>query len=85
MGVGCRYVAACNGDVSAASIYTAADGSTRPIICCRHRSASDGDITAIKSIAPADVDKALEILRANGEDAYVLGEVVEGEKGVELW
>ena len=37
------------------------------------------------TVAPADVDKALEILRANGEDAYVLGEVVEGEKGVELW
>ena len=37
------------------------------------------------TVAPADVDKALEILKANGEDAYVLGEVVEGEKGVELW
>ena len=37
------------------------------------------------TVDPADVDKALEILRANGEDAYVLGEVVEGEKGVELW
>ncbi len=37
------------------------------------------------TVDPADVDKTLEILRANGEDAYVLGEVVEGEKGVELW
>ena len=37
------------------------------------------------TVDPADVDKALEILRAHGEDAYVLGEVVEGEKGVELW
>ncbi len=37
------------------------------------------------TIDPADVEKALEILRANGEDAYVLGEVVKGEKGVELW
>ena len=37
------------------------------------------------TVAPADVEKAIEILRANGEDAYVLGEVVEGEKGVELW
>ncbi len=36
-------------------------------------------------VDPADVERALEILRANGEDAYVLGEVVEGEKGVELW
>ncbi|MDD6050075.1 MAG: phosphoribosylformylglycinamidine cyclo-ligase [Clostridiales bacterium] len=37
------------------------------------------------TVAPADVEKALEILCANGEDAYVLGEVIEGEKGVELW
>ena len=37
------------------------------------------------TVDPADVEKALEILKANGEDAYVLGEVVEGEKGVELW
>ena len=37
------------------------------------------------TVDTADVDKAIEILRATGEDAYVLGEVVEGEKGVELW
>ena len=37
------------------------------------------------TVDPADAERALEILRANGEDAYVLGEVVEGEKGVELW
>ena len=37
------------------------------------------------TVAPEDAEKAIEILRANGEDAYVLGEVVEGEKGVELW
>ncbi len=37
------------------------------------------------TVDPADVDKALEILRANGEDTYVLGEVVKGERGVELW
>ncbi len=29
-----------------------------------------------------DVQKSLEILRANGEDAYVLGEVIEGDEGV---
>ncbi len=29
-----------------------------------------------------DADKALEILKANGEDAYVIGEVVEGDEGV---
>lgn len=31
-----------------------------------------------------DVDKSLEILRANGEDAVVLGEVVKGDEGVIL-
>ena len=30
----------------------------------------------------ADKDKALEILRANGEDAYVIGEVVKSDEGV---
>ncbi len=30
----------------------------------------------------ADVDTALEALRAAGEDAYVIGEVVEGDEGV---
>jgi phosphoribosylformylglycinamidine cyclo-ligase len=29
-----------------------------------------------------DVDKTLEILKANGEDAYVLGELVNSEEGV---
>ncbi len=29
-----------------------------------------------------DADKAIEILRANGEDAYILGEVVASEEGV---
>ena len=29
-----------------------------------------------------DADKALEVLRANGEDAYIIGEVVEGDEGV---
>jgi phosphoribosylformylglycinamidine cyclo-ligase len=27
-------------------------------------------------VAPEDVDTALEILRANGEDAYLIGEIV---------
>ena len=32
---------------------------------------------------PADeVDTALEILRACGEDAYVIGEIVKGDEGV---
>ena len=34
----------------------------------------------------ADADKAVKILKAHGEDAYVLGTVEKGdEKGVELW
>ncbi|MBQ7957355.1 MAG: phosphoribosylformylglycinamidine cyclo-ligase [Clostridia bacterium] len=33
-------------------------------------------------VAKEDADKALEILRANGEDAYILGEVVASEEGV---
>ena len=32
----------------------------------------------------ADADKAIEILKANGEDAYVIGEIVEGEESVVL-
>ncbi len=35
-------------------------------------------------VAPADVDKALEILKAGGEDAYVLGRIVKGDEGVIL-
>ena len=31
-----------------------------------------------------DVQKALEILRANGEDAYVIGEIIKSEDGVVL-
>lgn len=30
----------------------------------------------------ADADKALEILRANGEDAYIIGEIVKSDDGV---
>ena len=33
-------------------------------------------------VAKEDADKAIEILRANGEDAYLLGEVVKSEEGV---
>ncbi len=32
----------------------------------------------------ADADKAIEILKANGEDAYIIGEIVEGEESVVL-
>ncbi len=34
-------------------------------------------------VSKNDADKALEILRANGEDAYIIGETVKGE-GVEI-
>lgn len=32
----------------------------------------------------SDADRALEILKANGEDAYILGKIVEGQEGVIL-
>lgn len=35
-------------------------------------------------VSPCDVDRALEILKSHGEDAYVLGEVVESDEGVIL-
>lgn len=35
-------------------------------------------------VAKEDADLALRVLRENGEDAYILGELAEGE-GVELW
>jgi len=33
-------------------------------------------------VSKEDADKALQILKANGEDAYVIGEVVKSEEGV---
>ena len=35
-------------------------------------------------VAPSDVDKAIEILKANGEDAYVIGEIVESDEKVTI-
>ena len=35
-------------------------------------------------VAKNDVEKALSILKANGQDAYVLGEIVKGDDGVIL-
>ena len=35
-------------------------------------------------VAKADLERSLEILRANGEDAYLLGEVVKSDEGVIL-
>ncbi len=34
------------------------------------------------TVAREDVEKALEILRAHGEDAYVIGEIIAGDEGV---
>ncbi|MGN0713907.1 MAG: phosphoribosylformylglycinamidine cyclo-ligase [Anaerovoracaceae bacterium] len=36
-------------------------------------------------VSAADAEKALEVLKANGEDAYVMGEIVKGDEGVILW
>ena len=38
----------------------------------------------ILSVAQEDADKAVEILKSAGEDAYILGELVESEEGVIL-
>ncbi|MBR2152614.1 MAG: phosphoribosylformylglycinamidine cyclo-ligase [Clostridia bacterium] len=35
-------------------------------------------------VSAEDADKAIEILKANGEDAYVIGKTVKGEGGVEI-
>ncbi len=35
-------------------------------------------------VAKADADKAVEILKANGEDAYVIGEIIKSDDGVVL-
>ena len=34
------------------------------------------------TVAKKDVDTALKILRENGEDAYVIGEIIKGDEGV---
>jgi phosphoribosylformylglycinamidine cyclo-ligase len=35
-------------------------------------------------VSPSDVEAALEILKANGEDAYVIGEIIKSDDGVVL-
>ena len=39
-------------------------------------------MTAI--VSAADADRALEILKEEGEDAYILGDVVQSEESVEI-
>ncbi len=36
------------------------------------------------TVAKEDAEKAVEVLKANGEDAYIIGEVVAGDEGVIL-
>jgi phosphoribosylformylglycinamidine cyclo-ligase len=36
-------------------------------------------------VAKQDADRALEILRGAGEDAYLIGELTDGDEGVLLW
>ncbi len=33
-------------------------------------------------VSKEDADKALKILRANGDDAYIIGEIVKGDEGI---
>jgi phosphoribosylformylglycinamidine cyclo-ligase len=35
-------------------------------------------------VSKEDCDKAIEILKKNGDDAYLLGEVIESDEGVVL-
>ena len=36
-------------------------------------------------VAKEDTEKALQVLKANGEDAYIIGEIVKSEQGVILY
>ena len=36
-------------------------------------------------VSAEDADRTIEILKANGEDAYVLGEIATGDEGIVLW
>ena len=55
------------------SLSDVCDASTAKII---KREVSDG------VIAPGYEPEALEILKANGEDAYIMGEIIPSEEGV---
>jgi phosphoribosylformylglycinamidine cyclo-ligase len=35
-------------------------------------------------VAKEDAEKAVQILKANGEDAYILGEIIKSDDGVVL-
>ena len=36
-------------------------------------------------VAKEDAETALQTLQGAGEAAYIIGEIVAGEKGVEIW
>ena len=38
----------------------------------------------VLAVDPADVDKTMEAIKAAGDTPYVVGKIVDGEKGVEL-
>ena len=38
----------------------------------------------IVAVDPADVDKAMEAMKSVGDVPYVVGKIVDGEKGVDL-
>ena len=42
------------------------------------------EITAVCDIVRENAEKAVEILNANGETAYILGEIVKSDEGVIL-
>ena len=41
-------------------------------------------IGMILALDPADVDKAMEAMKAAGEEPYIIGKIEAGEKGVTL-
>ena len=60
-----------------------------PILIPAYNSSSLASLVAVRlrrnpTQALSEVETALEILRANGEDAYVIGEIIEGDDGVVL-
>lgn len=38
----------------------------------------------IVAVDPADVDKTMEAIRQAGDAPYVVGKIIDGEKGVDL-
>ena len=38
----------------------------------------------IVAVAPADVDKTIEAMKSAGDTPYIVGKIIDGEKGVDL-